>query len=162
MAQLIAGAPAPTFSLIDLDNEVVSLSALRDKPVILNFFHSGCAWCRTELPKLAEIYARHEDKTPVAIVGIAVGEDTIDNARQFASDQNLNFPIIVDADRTLRAAYGLERVPTVVFVDESGLVQRIYEGSSEQLGGIVEQALLSAARGDELPDFALVGNGCAP
>jgi cytochrome c biogenesis protein CcmG/thiol:disulfide interchange protein DsbE len=162
MAELVAGAPAPTFTLVDLNNETVSLPALRGKPVILNFFHSGCAWCRTELPKLAEIYARHEDKTPVAIVGIAVGDDTMESARQFASDQNLDFPIVVDADRTLRGAYGLERVPTVIFVDESGLVQRIYEGSSEQLGGIVEQALLSSARGDELPDFALVGNGCAP
>jgi hypothetical protein len=59
-------------------------------------------------------------------------------------------------------AYSIERVPTFIVVDADGSVTRIYEGSSEQLAGIVGTDVMAAARGDEMPEYSLVGNGCAP
>jgi hypothetical protein len=41
-------------------------------------------------------------------------------------------------------------------------VDKVYAGSSEQLPGIVDQAVLALANNGETPDLALIGQGCAP
>ena len=151
-------SPAPEFSLTDLDGNPLEYCSLRERPILLNFFTSTCPWCQVEMPKLAEVYERHE-KVYVTIIGIAVGGDTDETARAFAESKMLKFPIATSAD--LSRAFGLERVPAVVLINGEGDVARIYQGSSEQLSGIVEQTLMAAAEDGELPDFDFVGNGCA-
>jgi peroxiredoxin len=148
----------PDFSLTDLDGQRIEYSALRGRPILLNFFTSACPWCQVEMPKLAEVYERHR-KVEVAVVGVAVGDDTAASARAFAQEKKLHFPIALDA--ALPRAFGLERVPAVVLINGDGAVARVYQGSSEQLSGIVEQTLLAAAEGSELPEFHFIGNGCA-
>lgn len=113
------------------------------------------------LPELDAVYDRKDD-IDIPILGIACGEDTVETVREFARENDINIFLGVDSDHSIREAYAINRVPTVVFIDAEGRILSTYEGASEQLPGIVEQALLAAARGDELPDFTLVGNGCAP
>jgi peroxiredoxin len=152
------GQQAPDFTLTDLQGRPLQLSTLRGTPVLLNFFKSTCAWCQAEMPRLADIYRRMSD-VDVHVVGVVVGKDDAASAERFATDKNLDFPLAVDAERQVRADYELQRVPSLVLVDADGKVARVYEGSSEQLTGIVEQTILAAARGDEPPDYYLVGNG---
>ncbi len=146
MAKLLLGEPAPNFALADSQGQTIELARLRGAPVLLNFFKSDCSWCQVEIPKLAEVYRRHAD-LDLRVVGVAVGEATA-QAEQFAREKELDFPIVVDAGET-GAAYGLERVPTLVLVDAAGIVTQVYEGSSEQLASIVEQTMLAAVRGDK-------------
>lgn len=159
MAGLTIGEPAPDFSLADLQGRLVQLARLRGAPVLLNFFKSDCSWCQVEMAKLAAVYRSNAD-LDLHVVGVAVGEEAA-QAEQFARDKEMDFPVVADAGET-GAAYGLERVPTLVLVDAAGIVAQVYEGSSEQLASIVEQTMLAAVHGHELPDFSLVGNGCAP
>jgi peroxiredoxin len=161
MASIEVGREAPDFSLTDLDGERLSLSEMRGAPMVLNFFHTGCTWCRAMIPQLDNIYDRLVN-LDVPILGIVVGEDTPETARAFARENDINILLGVDEDRSIRAAYGLERVPTVVLLDAEGFVVRVYQGSTEQLPGLVEQAIYALARGDEAPEISLVGNGCAP
>ena len=158
MATLEKGSPAPQFSLTGLDGETIDLAQHRGTPVLLNFFKSTCPWCQLEMPRLAEMYNRLSEVN-VRVLGIVVGKDDNASAEKFASDKQLQFPIAVDSEKQVREEYGLQRVPTLVLVDENGNVARVYEGSTEQLTGIVEQTMLAAAGKDSLPDYYLVGNG---
>lgn len=164
MSAITQGSQAPDFTLQDEQAQTMQLSQFRGTPVLLNFFNSTCPWCQTEMPRLAELYRRLSDdkEVDVAIIGIVVGQDTPLSAAQFAADKQLDFPTAVDTDGTVRTAYQLERIPTLILVDGQGVVQRTFEGASEQLAGIVEQTIMSAAGGYELPDYNLIGNGCAP
>lgn len=130
-------------------------------PLLLNFFRSDCPWCALELPRWGEVYARHPHLT-LHIVGIAVGDDTPESAAQFARDKALPFPVIADTSGALKAAFDLERVPSVVAINAHGLVERTYEGATEQVRGILEQTLFALAQGTEPPEYDMVGNGCAP
>jgi peroxiredoxin len=154
------GSQAPDFTLSTLQGKTTQLSQLRGTPVLLNFFRTDCTWCTVEMPKLANAFRRHRD-VAVHFLGIASDSD-VTLIEGFASQQQLDFPILHDSNGATMRAYGIERVPTFIVVDADGSVTRIYEGSSEQLAGIVEQTLMAAARGDELPEYSLVGNGCAP
>jgi peroxiredoxin len=95
-------------------------------------------------------------------LGVVVGEDDNASAKKFVEQMHLSFPVAVDLAKQVRADYALQRIPTVVLVDANGNVARVYEGSSEQLSGIVEQTILAAAGGDRLPEYNLIGNGCSP
>ena len=159
MSELI-GRTASDFGFQKLDGSEARFAEHGGKPLLLIVFHSGCPWCRIELPKLSEMFARHAE-VGVQLLGIAVGQDTPESAAAFAQELELSFPVGVDTRGEMRQAYPLGRVPTVLVIDRAGVILRAYEGWAEQLPGIVEQALLSVARGDELPDYALVGNGCA-
>ncbi|HEX8237059.1 MAG TPA: TlpA disulfide reductase family protein [Abditibacteriaceae bacterium] len=154
------GSQAPDFTLSTLQGKTTQLSQLRGTPVLLNFFRTDCTWCTVEMPKLANAFRRHHD-VAVHFLGIASDLD-MTLIEGFANQQQLDFPILHDINGETMRAYGIERVPTFIVVDADGSVTRIYEGSSEQLAGIVEQTLMAAARGDELPEYSLVGNGCAP
>jgi peroxiredoxin len=154
------GSQAPDFTLSTLQGETKQLSQLRGTPVLLNFFRTDCTWCTVELPKMANAFRRHHD-VAVHFLGIASDAD-VALIEGFARDQQVDFPVLHDSNGETMRAYGIERVPTFIVVDADGTVTRIYEGSSEQLAGIVEQTLMAAARGDELPEYSLIGNGCAP
>jgi peroxiredoxin len=161
MSTIQPGADAPDFSLTDLNGESVQLSAMLGTPVVLNFFHTGCTWSRAMLPQLDTVYDKYPE-LDVTMLAIAVGEDTPESVRAFVHEQDINIFTGIDSDKSIRAAYGLERVPSVVLIDREGRVDKIYQGSTEQLPGIVDQAVLALADTEETPDFTLIGNGCAP
>ena len=155
---LQSATPAPD-ALDDLLQELEI--ELDDQPVILNFFRSDCPWCASEMPQLADLYRRHE-KLDFVVVGIAVGGDSAEDATNFANAKNLEFPIFADAQSRLRHAFAIERVPAIIVINSHGLIERTYEGVTEQLAGILEQTILAVAHGNTPPDYDMIGNGCAP
>lgn len=145
-----------------LDELLTNLDIERDgQPIVLNFFRSDCPWCASEMPQLAEVYRRHE-KLDFVVAGIAVGNDSADEATNFANAKNLGFPVLADDNGSLRAAFAIERVPAIVVINAHGLVERTYEGVTEQLAGILEQTILAVAHDSTPPAYDMIGNGCAP
>ena len=153
------GSPAPEFSLTDLQGTTYQMSQFNDTPLLLFFFRTDCTWCHVEMPKLAEARRRHKD-VAVQVVGIAAGDD-LTLIQDYAKQHEIEYPVLFDKNAEVSRAFGLERVPSVVLIGANGTISRVYEGSSEQLSGIVEQTLMAAARGDEPPEYSLIGNGCA-
>ena len=132
-----------------------------NRPAFIVFFRSDCTWCTSEVPRLAIAFNRHLD-LKVNVMGVAVGQDGEGTAQEFARDKGWHFPVVTDPDGTVKAAFGVERVPSVVLVNREGNIQRNYEGATEQLVGILEQTIFAAAHNSEPPAYNMVGNGCAP
>ena len=62
------GKMAPDFTLKDLNGKDFSLSSLKGKYVVLDFWGSWCGWCIKGMPKMKEMYAKYKGK--LEIVGI--------------------------------------------------------------------------------------------
>lgn len=155
---LQSATPAPDA----LDDLLQRLDVERDKePVFLNFFRSDCPWCASEMPQLAEVYRRHA-KLGFIVAGIAVGDDDETAATLFANAKNLDFPVTADPNGALKTAFAIERVPAIVAINAQGLVERTYEGVTEQLAGILEQTIMAIAHDKAPPVYQMIGNGCAP
>ncbi len=114
---------APDFSLVALDGTRYTLSELRGKTVVLNFWATWCGPCRVEAPGLSSFSAAHPD---IPVLGIAV-DGTADQLRDAAADLGITYPVLRVDDAT-RKAYGVETLPTTVVVGPDGAVRSAHAG----------------------------------
>lgn len=69
--KLAVGSPAPNFTQPDKDGNVMRLTDLRGKYVLLDFWASWCVPCRKDNPNLVKVYNNYKDKN-FTILGISL------------------------------------------------------------------------------------------
>jgi cytochrome c biogenesis protein CcmG/thiol:disulfide interchange protein DsbE len=116
----LRGQTAPDFELPQVgSHERVRLSALRGKPVVLNFWATWCGPCAQEEPVLAwgaDRYGRE-----VQFLGV-VFEDTEESARRFLAEYGTHFPNLFDARSRVAVDFGASGVPETYFIDAQGKI----------------------------------------
>ena len=90
----LIGKPAPDFKLETLQGGFLSLSSLKGKAVIVNFWASWCLPCRDEAPLLRDAQDQFANQGLV-LVGITVS-DKPENSRKFVAEFGLNYPNLID------------------------------------------------------------------
>lgn len=120
------GYPAPDFTLTTVTGETFTLSALRGKPVVLNFWATWCPPCRAELPELQAAHQRYAGE--VVIVGVNQAEPPT-AVTAFAGQVGLSFPLPLDVRGDVNRKYAVRSLPTTFFVDRDGVIRRIQVGS---------------------------------
>ena len=114
------GRRAPEFSLPLLSGGTFSLTPVRGKPLLLNFWASWCVPCREETPILVRLHKVYGPRG-VQFVGID-SEDQIADARQFVAQYRIDYPLVhLDDDRIIDA-YAVPGLPTTVFIRADGVV----------------------------------------
>ena len=99
----------------------LSLSSLRGKYVLLDFWASWCGPCIQSFPHMKEFYEQHRDK--VEVLGIAV-HDKKDKWQAAFEKHQLPWPLVLDTegDDSVANLYGIIGVPTYVLLDPEGKV----------------------------------------
>ncbi|MFC4769874.1 redoxin domain-containing protein [Effusibacillus consociatus] len=137
------GQAAPDFSLPDLVGNQLSLTDLRGKVILLNFWGSWCDPCKKEMPDLEQVYQAYKDKG-VVVLGVNIGESKV-TAKGFMDRLGITFPTVLDADRDVTLnKYKIGPIPTSFFIDRKGVIQHVYTGPMS--AGYIEnqiQTLLS-------------------
>lgn len=110
--------------------DTVSLARAFGKPTIVNFWASWCAPCREELPAFQRYADQVARDTPgeVLVVGVVTG-DRREAAASLATDLNLSFPALYDADRTLTRQLGRSALPLTLFFDAQGRLVHLYQAA---------------------------------
>lgn len=97
------GQQAPDFSLYDTDKQEVTLSSLRGKNVVLLFFPLAfTSVCTAELCSVRDNYDQY-DRLNAQVFGISV--DSAFTLKAFKKEQQLNFPLLSDFNKTASTAY---------------------------------------------------------
>lgn len=117
-AVLNPGESPPSIELPGLDGGVHSLSDLRGKVVLLNFWATWCEPCIIEMPSLQRLYSTFRER---GLVVLAVGVDgTMEDFRKKRDLMSLAFPIWVDAPGAIKKRYGLTGVPESFVIGRDG------------------------------------------
>lgn len=113
-----AGTHPPDFTGHTADARQLSLSELRGKVVLVNFWASWCRECRPEMPVLQGL---HRELAPrgLVIVGINAREDARAVAR-YAEELGLTFPLVLDPEGKINDLYGVIGLPTTFVVARDG------------------------------------------
>ncbi len=114
------------FSLPTLDGPAQELARFRGRVVLVHFFATWCEPCRAEMASLRQLYARFDGR-PFAILPISVAEANGAVRRFFANDP-LPFPILLDHDRSVTAAWNIHTLPSTVVLDRTLQPRLIAEG----------------------------------
>lgn len=122
------GGPAPDFELETLEGPPLRLSELRGQVVFVNFWATWCPPCREEAPALQRIYRelRYEGLEILAI-SIDAPNDR-DAVASFRDEYGLAFPILLDPDQSVHAAYGVTGVPETYLITPEGRVAERFIG----------------------------------
>ena len=137
---------APEFTLERLDEDgELSLSALRGKAVVLNFWASWCVPCKEEAPVLEQLWQENRERGLV-VVGLDA-KDFRRDARDFVRRFGLTFPIVYDGPGDTIPDWGVTGFPETFVIDRDGRVVEAFVGavnSDEDRGRLraaVERAL---------------------
>ena len=122
----VDAVPARDFSLQMHDGGELSLSQLKGKVVLVDFWASWCAPCRLEAPVLEEVY-REYGGADVEFVGVNIW-DLPDSAAAYVKDFDISYPGGVDADGVIAIDYGVKGIPEKFFIDREGIVRQKFVG----------------------------------
>ena len=112
----------PDFALNSVDGETVRLSDYLGKGVIvLSFWATWCEPCKTELPHLQELYAKHKDQG-LTVIAVAMDDpSTMSQVAPFAHRAGFTFPVLLDAETKAAALYNRQKnAPYTVVIDRGG------------------------------------------
>jgi peroxiredoxin Q/BCP len=102
---LQTGDPAPDFTLPDQDGNPVSLSALRQKTVVLYFYpKANTPGCTTQACGVRD---HRTDYEKAGAVVLGVSPDPVKAVSKFDQKFDLGFPLLADEDHKVAEAYGV-------------------------------------------------------
>lgn len=121
-------APAPDFTLTDMQGEAVSLSQYRGKVILLNFWAGWCPPCRAEMPSMEKLYRQLKDRDFV-ILAVNVEEGGRAAVQDFTREIPVSFPILLDTAQTVSRLYRVRGLPQSYIIDREGkIVQQVTGG----------------------------------
>lgn len=108
------------FTLKDLHNKKVTLSELRGKIVLVNFWATWCPPCRMEMPDLDVIYTHYK---PQGLVILSITSENLLTAGSFVSKAGYHPPVLIDTGGKVAKQFHITGIPkTFVFNREGKLV----------------------------------------
>lgn len=121
----LIGTPAPSIELNDLNGNLFSLSSLRGKYVILDFWGSWCGWCIKGFPDMKAYYEKYKGK--FEILGVDCG-DTDAKWRKAVESLQLPWLHVYSPDSKVTEDYNIKGYPTKILVDPDGNIAKIIIG----------------------------------
>ncbi len=138
---IIPGAEAPDFTLCDPQGQPWSLSQLRGKWVVLDFWGTWCGYCLQGIPAMKKYESQYRDHcTFVSIDCNDSHEDWLAGLKQHAMPWlQLYNPRGISSDKDVSVLYGLKGFPTKFIIHPEGYIYQIVIGEKPEFYQTLDQ-----------------------
>jgi peroxiredoxin len=144
--EVLVGHDAPDFKLSSLDGKQVSLSDLKGKVVVLDFWATWCPPCRASLPHLNKLY---DEKKAEGVQVFAVNQqEEKDKVQEFVEKTKLTLPILLDTSGDVNDKYKASgAIPETVVIGKDGIVKKVFLGFDPDVTpGALHKAIADAMK----------------
>lgn len=108
---------AADFTLTDIQGKSWTLSSLRGKVVLVNFWATWCPPCRKEMPDIETLYNRFKDQ---GLVVLAISDETPEKVNPFIAQHGFTFPVLLDPGRKVNTMFNIQGIPNSFIYDRQG------------------------------------------
>ena len=131
---------APDFTLLDLNDNPVSLSDFKGRPVLINFFATYCPPCRMEMPDFVKLVDEYGDKG-FTVIAISVDQNPKKVLPPFIDRLRLNFPVLMATSQVLSDYGDVYALPASFVLDRNHNIVRHFKGmvTEDELLPLVKQ-----------------------
>ena len=140
-AQVKIGQQAPEIALSDTAGNVIKLSSLQGKVVLIDFWASWCGPCRASIPSVIKLYNKFKGDS-FEILGVSIDSKRSAWIKAILHDHikylQVNDPGGWNAIST--AAYGVNEIPTTFLIDKTGKIIAI-DPELKNLSKLIRRAL---------------------
>jgi peroxiredoxin len=105
------------FTLNDLSGKSWTLSALRGKVVLVNFWATWCPPCRKEMPDLNTLAHRFEKQ---GLVVLSLSDEDRPKVAGYVASHDLTYPILLDTGGAVAKSFHVEGIPKTFIFDREG------------------------------------------
>ena len=135
---LAVGFEMPNVAVTRLDGSTIDLTALRGKPVVINWWHTTCSPCIAEIPELNKLVEKYEGR---AVEFLAIANNEMTELPPFLKRHPFAYDIVLgngEAMRVLGQTY-----PRHVIVNSKGKVVLDLGGGSSGIIGQIDAVISS-------------------
>ena len=119
---------APDFSLKSFDGREITLSQLRGKVVLLDFWATWCGPCKESIPHLIQLYKNYRE-SGFELVGMNVEKGDGDTVRRFIRSMDIPYPVVTAPEDVVRS-YRVTGIPVTILIDKEGKIREKMLGFS--------------------------------
>jgi thiol-disulfide isomerase/thioredoxin len=105
------------FTLKDLKGKKYTLSELRGKIVLVNFWATWCGPCRLEMPDLDRIYTHFE---PQGLLVLSITDEEAFKVNSFISPTGYHPPVLIDAGGAVHKQFHIDGIPKTFLFNRDG------------------------------------------
>ncbi|MBN8547412.1 MAG: TlpA family protein disulfide reductase [Ignavibacteria bacterium] len=118
--------PASDFTLLDLNGQEVSLSKLKGKTIVLDFWATWCGPCLASFPVMKKAVEKNASNPDVVFLFVNAWENVKDkkkNAADFITKNNYPFHVLMDEKDKVITDFEVSGIPTKFIINKSGRVK---------------------------------------
>ena len=123
---------APNVTFQAADGSSVRLSEYKGRVVLIDFWASWCAPCKTSFPALDALYRAYESRG-LQVLAVNLDERRRD-ADAFLRDHSHSMPVVFDLRGEAPKAFGVQGMPTSFVIDRTGAIRFTHTGYSANIG----------------------------
>jgi cytochrome c biogenesis protein CcmG/thiol:disulfide interchange protein DsbE len=123
---------APDFTLKTFRGQEITLSKLRGKVVLLDFWATWCGPCKESIPHLVQTYKTYQPQG-LEVIGMNVDKGDVNAVRRFVQSMDIPYPVVTTPEDVVRN-YGVVGLPTTVLVDKQGRIRDKIPGFTVKMG----------------------------
>ena len=128
-------ALAPDFTVKTLDGQEITLSKLKGKAVLLDFWATWCGPCRESIPHLIQIYKTNQ-ANGLEVIGISLDKGDPGTVLNFVKLMEIPYPIAMTTEEVVRS-YGVTSLPTTILVDKEGKIREKLIGFNSAIANAI-------------------------
>lgn len=122
--------PAPQALLTNLAGAEASLSSMKGKVVLVDFWATWCKPCIATMPELQKLHDAYSAKG-LTVVGVSIDETGAKDVEPFLAKRKFTYPMLLDQNGTWEK-WGVRAIPALFLLDKNGQIVRQWTGKPDK------------------------------